>query len=99
MSVKPGAADPTEGLVAHWTFDSTLVDETGVNNGTAFGDPEYGDGWAYVPVNTSLLGCEGSLVNSTTGLMTLYGNAPANIANHTINFYAVTNGVQNAYRL
>jgi hypothetical protein len=88
---------PSDPAVVYLDMDAQVNDQSGTgNNGVLNGDPEYSDGWARVPVFTSING-QCSLVNSSTGIMTLIQDAPATPGwyNNT-NVYAVTNSVQNA---
>jgi len=87
------------GLALLLDMDGNLLDSSLVGNDfTTFGDLEYSDGRARVPVFTSING-RSSLVNSSTGLMTIIQDAPGTWGNYTVNVYAETNGVQNATTL
>ena len=72
------------GLVLYVDCDENVLDQSGNgNNGVINGDPEYGDGLAYVPVTTSLDG-QVDLVDTTTGILfPIIENAPITPANYT----------------
>jgi hypothetical protein len=72
------------GLVLYLDFDDDYTDKSGLgNHGTAFGDPEFTDGYSYISTTNSL-GGQADLVDSTTGfLFPINNNAPIPAANYT----------------